>query len=84
MLKLLEVVHPVDLTGSDIEAAVRLGWDDFEDCLIALSASKAGAEYLITRDAKGFSRSPVPPVSPQGWLDLMQEQEGVTFASVEF
>ena len=84
MLKLLEVVHPVDLTGSDIEGAARLGWDDFEDCLIALSAGKAGAEYLVTRDEKGFSRSSVPSISPQGWLSLMREQEGVAFASLEF
>ena len=58
ILKALTVIEPVDLTGASLERAARLGWDDLEDCLIALAAERVGADYLITRDAKGFARSP--------------------------
>lgn len=82
MLKLLEIVTPVDLTGEDIAAAARLQWGDFEDCLISLCASKAAADYLVTRDRKGFERSAVTPISPADWLAHMQEEKRLTFAAL--
>lgn len=82
ILKLLEVVAPVDLAADDVTAAARSKWDDFEDCLIATCASKVAADYLVTRDSAGFTRSSVPPIAPSDWLALMAEKEHVTFASV--
>ena len=82
LLKLLEIVNPVDLTGVDIAAAARLKWNDYEDCLIAMSAQKVGADYLVTRDSKGFDRSMVAPIAPAEWLERMRETERVTFDAV--
>lgn len=73
------MIAPVDLTGGALERAAHLGWDDLEDCLIALAAEKAGADYLITRDAKGFSRSAVPALSPDAWAALMREERGLDY-----
>lgn len=78
---LFEVVRPVVLDAHDLSMAASLLWDDFEDCLIALSAVKTSANYLITRDQAGFSRSMVPALSPSEWLNLM-EQRGLTYDSV--
>lgn len=80
--KTLTVIAPVDLTGAALERAAHLGWDDLEDCLIALAAEKAGADYLITRDAKGFSRSAVPALSPDAWAALMREEHGLDYGEV--
>lgn len=84
ILKLMEVVNPVDLTGSDVTAAANLKWTDMEDCLIAVGAQKAGADYLVTRDSKGFDRSMVPPIAPTAWLDLIRKHENITFAGIEW
>lgn len=82
MGSLLEIVNLVDLTGADMAKAIRLDWDDFEDCLVAVSAQKVGADYLITRDAKGFGQSMVPAKAPTAWLDLVRESEGVAYGAV--
>lgn len=82
ILKALTVISPVDLTGAALERAARLGWDDLEDCLIALAAEKVGADYLITRDTKGFERSSVPAVSPDAWLGIMREDYGIDYGEV--
>ena len=82
LLKVLEVVNPVDLTGADVASAARLKWADLEDCLIAIAAQKAGADYLVTRDLGGFERSMVAPISPADWLDQLRETENVTFDAV--
>lgn len=86
---LLQVVSPVVLSPTDYTNALRLGWDDLEDCLVALCAQSARADYLVTRDAKGFSRSPkgfsrslVPVVSPSEWLVLMEQRHALRFEGV--
>ncbi|MBQ9003376.1 MAG: PIN domain-containing protein [Eggerthellaceae bacterium] len=84
MSKLLEVVTPVDLTGGDVTAALGLMWGDFEDCLIAMSAAKAKADYLVTRDEKGFDRSMVPVVTPAEWLSIMHESHSLSYSSIDF
>ena len=83
ILKLLEVVHPVDLTGDDVARAVKLQWDDLEDCLIAVSAAKANADYIITRDRKGFTRSMTPTRTPGEWLREARETNNVAFDAIE-
>lgn len=81
--KALTVIEPVDLTGASLGRSVRLGWDDLEDCLIALAAERVGADYLITRDAKGFARSTVPAVSPDAWLNIMREEHSLDYGEVQ-
>ena len=83
ILKLCEVVHPVDLAGQDVIAAARLKWTDMEDCLVAIAASKAKADYLVTRECAGFARSIVPPISPGEWLRLVREEQGVAYTGVD-
>ncbi|HIS40871.1 MAG TPA: PIN domain-containing protein [Candidatus Aphodovivens avistercoris] len=82
MLAACEVVTPVGLSGEDSLRAARLGWDDYEDCLIALAADKAKADYLITRDLKSFARSPVPALSPEAWLSLMEREKGLVYDEI--
>ncbi|WP_296010785.1 PIN domain-containing protein [uncultured Adlercreutzia sp.] len=84
ILKALELITPVDLTAADLERAARLSWPDLEDCLIALAADKAQADYLVTRDAKGFARSLVPPVSPAEWLEIMRRERGLVYEEAKF
>lgn len=64
LLETCHIITPVALTADDLTRAARLQWDDYRDCLVAIAAQKAGADYLITRDAKGFDRSMVPTISP--------------------
>ena len=60
----------------------HLMMDDLEDCLVALCAQSARADYLVTRDTKGFSRSLVPVVSPSEWLALMEQRHALCFEGV--
>lgn len=78
--KMLEVVTLVDTTAEDAIAALRLHWQDYEDCMMAVCASKVHAEYIVTRDVKGFDRSSVPAISPAEWLAKIQ-QAGVTYGA---
>ncbi|MBR0485530.1 MAG: PIN domain-containing protein [Oscillospiraceae bacterium] len=41
---------------------------DFEDCVQAECAVKAGADCIITRNIKDFEKSPVKAISPEDFL----------------
>ncbi|MDR0301931.1 MAG: PIN domain-containing protein [Treponema sp.] len=65
---ILEIVKPVDTLVSDIYNAANLGFNDFEDAIIAAIALREKADYIITRDTQDFSKSPVPAVTPDDFL----------------
>lgn len=58
------------------EACMR-GWDDFEDCLVAVTAERCRADALLARDVAGFRRSAVPAMTPDEYLARLKEDEGI-------
>ncbi len=81
-LKAFEVITPVGLSGEDAVRAARLKWSDYEDCLVSICADKAKADYLITRDKKGFERSSVPVLSPGEWLEMMEREHRLVYDAI--
>lgn len=44
--------------------AHALGWSDFEDAVVAVTAHRYGCTAIVTRDLAGFASSPVPAILP--------------------
>lgn len=82
-VKAAEVITPVSLAPEDYVRAARLQWSDYEDCLVALSAECVRADYLITRDTKGFERSSVPVLSPNQWVQMMEKEHDLAFDIID-
>jgi predicted nucleic acid-binding protein len=68
LLGLMTVVGILDVTGSDCEKAFDLPMPDYEDALQAHCAKRGKMDFIVTRDEKHFSGSPVPAVSPDEFL----------------
>ena len=68
---LLHVVGVVPVDEDRVRHALALNWTDFEDAVQAACAEKAEADYLVTRDKKGFRQSPVKTVTPAELLALI-------------
>ncbi|MDO4400218.1 MAG: PIN domain-containing protein [Coriobacteriia bacterium] len=83
LLEAFAVFKPVSLNADDLVRAARLKWDDYEDCLVALCAEHVQADYIITRDAEGFARSPVPTLTPGEWI-ATQRGRGIEYEDVAF
>ena len=62
-------VEPVD--EDRLRHALAMNWSDFEDAVQAACAEKAEADYLVTRDKKGFRRSVVRPITPAELVALL-------------
>lgn len=54
--------------ANDAKAALRLNMRDFEDALQAAAAVKCSANFIVTRNARHYRRSPVPAISPAAAL----------------
>lgn len=63
-----EYIEAATTGGQIILLALNAQWKDFEDCIQSLVAYKESADYIITRNEKDFSASPVPAMSPHDFL----------------
>ena len=66
-----------EVVAPDAEAcrqALASDEPDFEDGLVRALAERAGADYIISRDARAFERSSVPRVSAAEFLALAEAQ----------
>ena len=68
------------LDGDDIRTGISQRWPDLEDCLTNISAEKIKADYLITRDKKGFEQSSIPHGSVADFMDYVAETLHLTYA----
>jgi len=72
---LLDLLDHLTVTPLDQDLLVRalsLGWPDPEDAVQAISAQRAKADYLVTRNASDFGSSTVPVVTPSQLLAVLR------------
>jgi predicted nucleic acid-binding protein len=68
---LLQVVDVVAPGKKEILAAIACKMNDLEDAIQAMCASKVKAKAIITRNVRDYQKSPVPPMTPAEFLQLM-------------
>ncbi len=76
LLDVLRVVGVVPVDRDRILHAFAMDWEDFEDALQASCAAQAEADYLLTRDQRGFAGAQVPSLSPAEFLALQRGRAG--------
>lgn len=72
LVKLSRIARVISMTGEDFMGAVASEMIDFEDALLAFCAKRHGLDYIVTRNAKDFSHSPVEALSPADFLGGME------------
>ncbi|MCL1819379.1 MAG: PIN domain-containing protein [Oscillospiraceae bacterium] len=74
MIHLEELVGVCDTLASDITASHVLDMNDYEDAVLAATAKREKADYIVTRNKRDFVNSPVPAVAPEELLALCGKQ----------
>lgn len=67
-------VAPVD--GAVLNAALSLGFDDFEDAVCAAAALAAGCQLIASRDLSGFRGGPLPVLDARGAAAAIRARRG--------
>lgn len=66
--KLLKITGVLDVGHRECLKALELPMEDYEDALLSVCAKRVNADYIVTRDMEHFRNSPVPPISPENFL----------------
>jgi predicted nucleic acid-binding protein len=69
--KLISIVTVSVVTLEDLIYGFSGTMNDFEDAVQASCANRIGADYIITRNTKDFTTSPVPAITPNDFLVLL-------------
>ena len=67
--QLTEFVDVAPTGTESIRYAAELSMSDFEDAMQVAAARACDARRIITRNTADFSRSPIPAVTPQQFID---------------
>jgi predicted nucleic acid-binding protein len=70
---LTTLIRICDTFAVDITAALPMNISDFEDAVVSAIAKREKADYIITRNGKDFTNSPVPAISPAQFLHKFDE-----------
>ena len=68
IIDLLNVVNVVDTKAVDIQNAIKFNMPDFEDAVVAATAMRENAQYIITRNADDYKNAPILVISPVDFL----------------
>ena len=67
--QLVKLVNLESIIPGDIMAAFASNITDFEDAVVSSAAKRIKADYIVTRNEKDFTSSPVPAIAPIDFLD---------------
>lgn len=68
LVSVFELFDLLDNNATDCFSAYNSAMGDYEDALIAHTAKRHNVDLIITRDKRGFLKSPVPAMSPEEFL----------------
>jgi len=71
LIDLLEHLSITPLDEDILLRALSLGWDDVEDAVQGVSAQRANADYIVTRNPSDFEGASIPVVTPKQLLAVL-------------
>lgn len=68
--RLLQVVSIAGVTETEILAALKSNWKDFEDAVQFYAARNIEVSYIVTRNKKDYLSGDITIVEPQEFLEV--------------
>ena len=62
---IMDIVSVLTVTNDDVNHALQIRAQDFEDCLLAVCAKSNKCDAIVTRNPKDFDSFDIPILSPQ-------------------
>ena len=70
---LLSIVSMLDSTAVDVFHALSSETTDFEDAVMVETAVRSGADCIITRNTRDYSKAPIPVYAPAEFVELLNK-----------
>ena len=72
--RLLQIVSVAGVTETEILAARKSGWNDFEDAVQYFTAQNIEVSYIITRNKKDYLSADIVVVEPEEFFNLIKRE----------
>ena len=72
LTSLLQFLKVAKVDQSTIEQSLNLSYKDYEDAVQVIAALQSNLDFLVTRNPRDFSLSPVPVLQPVELLKIIQ------------
>jgi predicted nucleic acid-binding protein len=73
LVALTQLVSLTDTTASDVITGLASTMTDTEVAILAATAQRSGATWIITRNTRDFTDSVIPAITPTDFLKLMRD-----------
>ncbi|GHU84799.1 twitching motility protein PilT [Spirochaetia bacterium] len=74
--KLISILTVAVVTQDDLMYGFSGAMNDFEDAVQSSCADRVGVDYIVTRNTKDFTASPVPAITPDEFLERWGAEKG--------
>ena len=65
------ILNVLDLKAEDVKRATKENFDDYEDALQSICASRIKAQYIVTRNIKDYKNSKVTAIKPDDLIKIL-------------
>ena len=72
MTSLTGMFGVASVDSSVVQLALQLTTPDFENAVTAAAAQLGGCNYVVSRDSRGFRGSPVPCLTPEDAIPILE------------
>ncbi len=72
--KLFSIFEVDDTAGIDCRRAIPSAVSDYEDAVMVETALRTGADCIVTRNTRDFSKSPLPVYYPGEFIKKLEEE----------
>ena len=72
--RLLQIVSVAGVTETEILAALKSGWNDFEDAVQYFTAQNIEVSYIITINKKDYLSADIVVVEPEEFFNLIKRE----------
>jgi hypothetical protein len=67
------MLHIATVTNNEVNRAIALEGDDFEDSIQYTVGESINAQYIITRNPKDYEASTIPVIMPTKFIQLVKK-----------
>jgi predicted nucleic acid-binding protein len=71
LTNITQVFGIADTLAEDCIYALHSDMTDYEDAVMSETASRTGVDYIVTRNARDYTKSKIPVVTPGDFLEMM-------------
>lgn len=72
--RLLQIVSVAGVSETEILAALKSGWNDFEDAVQYFTAQNIEVSYIITRNKKDYLSADIVVVELEEFFNLIKRE----------